>query len=505
MQAVGVEVVEECLAFGSLVGSLGGKQAVEHAHLGVDGVLCADPVQGSLHLAAVGGVATTGGRVVGAMDAGDVALGIFLHALGGDEIGIAQSHLAAQAQAEILLGSLLHKVLALDIELAAERNLTCAVGLVLGIVDGGEHFGLSFGIVVDDQFHRVQHCHAAGGHLVQMVAQAVLQAHIVDDVVALGHSDVLAEIADALGRVATAAETADGGHAGIVPAAHVVLLDQLQEFALAHHRVVDVEACKLVLVAGEDAQLLDKPVVERTVDVELKGADAVGDMLDRVALSVGVVVHGVDAPFVACAVVVGVQDAVHDGVAQLHVGVRHVYLGAQHLLAVGKLAVAHALKQIEVLLDAAVAPGAVLAGLGDGAAAEADLLLRLVVDVGQSLLDEDHGPLVELLEIVAGVVHSGPFKAQPADILLDGVHILGVLLHGVRVVETEIGLSAIFLGEAEVKADRLGVADVQIAVGFWREARQNGFVGALVEALFDDFFQKIKRQVFFHLYKILII
>jgi len=49
------------------------------------------------------------------------------------------------------------------------------------------------------------------------------------------------------------------------------------------------------------------------------------------------------------------------------------------------------------------------------------------------------------------------------------------------------------------------MTDVKVAVRLWREARQNGFVGAVSEALFDDFFQKITRCVFFHLYKIFII
>ena len=35
------------------------------------------------------------------------------------------------------------------------------------------------------------------------------------------------------------------------------------------------------------------------MDVELQGADTVGDMLYGIALAVGVVVHGVDAPLVA--------------------------------------------------------------------------------------------------------------------------------------------------------------------------------------------------------------
>ena len=60
----------------------------------------------------------------------------------------------------------------------------------------------------------------------------------------------------------------------------------------------------------------------------------------------------------------------------------HVDLGAQHAGAVRELARPHAAEQVEVLLHAALAERAVLAGLGQRAAVGAHLLLALVVDVG---------------------------------------------------------------------------------------------------------------------------
>ena len=137
---------------------------------------------------------------------------------------------------------------------------------------------------------------------------------------------------------------------------------------------------------GENFQRLDEPVVERPVYVEFQRADRMGNLFDRVALAVGIVVHRVDAPLVARAVVFGVDDAVHDRVAEEHVGMRHVDLGAQHLRAVGELAVLHAHEQIEILLDRTVAPRRLLARLRYGASREAYLFLRLVVDVRQTLL-----------------------------------------------------------------------------------------------------------------------
>ena len=198
------------------------------------------------------------------------------------------------------------------------------------------------------------------------------------------------------------------------------------------------------------------------------------------------------APLVARAVVVGMEDAVHDGVAEHHVGVRHVDLGAQHLGAVGELAGAHAAEQVEVLLDAAVAVGAVLAGGGHGAAPLADLVEGLVVDVSQAFLYQKFSPLIELLEVVGGIMFLRPVEAQPVDVLLYGVDVLGVLLDGVGVVEAQVRLAAVLLRQSEINAYRLGVADVQVAVGLGWKTGLDGSVLALTEALFNNLFQKIK-------------
>ena len=80
---------------------------------------------------------------------------------------------------------------------------------------------------------------------------------------------------------------------------------------------------------------------------------------DRVRLAVGVVVHRVDAPLVARAVVRGVQDAVHDRIAHVEVGRGHVDLGAQRAAAVRELAGPHALEQVQVLLHGPIAVGTV--------------------------------------------------------------------------------------------------------------------------------------------------
>jgi len=64
-----------------------------------------------------------------------------------------------------------------------------------------------------------------------------------------------------------------------------------------------------------------------------------------------------------------------------------------------------------------------------------------------------------------------PLEAQPLHRLEDGVDIFLLFLLGVGVVEAHVADAAVGLGEAEVQADRLGVAVVKVAVGLGREAR----------------------------------
>ena len=275
---------------------------------------------------------------------------------------------------------------------------------------------------------------------------------------------------------------------------------QLHQLALAHHRIVDVETGELDLLRVMNFQRLAEPVVQRAVNLELQGANGVGDTLDGVALAVGVVVHRVDAPLVAGAVVMAVQDAVHDGVAHVHVGRGHADFCTQHLAPVGELAGLHAAEEVKVLLDAAVAVRTFDAGFRGHATARTDLLLRLVIDVGEAVHNELLGPLVELVEVVGGIMLLGPLKTEPCDIFFDGVHVLHIFLDRVGVIEAEVAETVIFLGDSEVQTDGLGVADMQVAVRFRRETGVNfRSVFSVSQVSLNDFFNKIHSAIGFDL------
>ncbi len=166
-----------------------------------------------------------------------------------------------------------------------------------------------------------------------------------------------------------------------------------------------------------------------------------------------------------------VDDAVDDGVAEVHVGACHVYLGAKHHRALGQLAAVHLLKKCKTLLCGTVAVRTRRAGLRRRPLLGGYLLARLLVHVCLSLLDEAHGEVPKLLEIVGRMVDVAPLEAEPLYVLLDGLHVLRVLFLRIGVVKAQVAHSAEFLSHPEVHAYGLGVPYVQIAVGLGREAR----------------------------------
>ncbi len=199
-------------------------------------------------------------------------------------------------------------------------------------------------------------------------------------------------------------------------------------------------------MAGINAQGLDEPVVEGPVDIEFQGADAMGDVLDGVALTVGEVVHGVDAPLVAGTVMMRKLDAVKERVTEHHVGMGHVYLCAEHLFAFGILAGLHFTEQPQVLFHGTVSPGAGGAGLVYGTAVFPYLILSLVVYIRKAALDKFFGPLIKLVKVIRRIKLLVPLETKPFDVFLDGIHVLGVFLCRVGVVVAEIGFAAVLLG-----------------------------------------------------------
>ena len=100
-----------------------------------------------------------------------------------------------------------------------------------------------------------------------------------------------------------------------------------------------------------------------------------------------VVVHRVDAPFVAGVVVMSAADAVDDGIAHIDVARSHIDFQAQGFAAVGEFAVSHACKQIKVFFDTAVAVRTVFACFSQRAAVFTHFFGCQIIDIRLAVFD----------------------------------------------------------------------------------------------------------------------
>ena len=200
-----------------------------------------------------------------------------------------------------------------------------------------------------------------------------------------------------------------------------------------------------------------------------------GNAFDGVRQRLREVVHRVHAPGAAGQRVRGAHDPVDDRVAQVHVGRRHVDLRPQHVGPFLELAVTHAREEVEVLRDRPGPPGAVAPRLDEGAAPDAGLFGAEAAHVRVARLDQPHRVLEQRLEVVGGVPRAAaPVESEPAHVGLDLLHEVHPLLRRIRVVEPQAAhRSRVVARDAEIQTDRLGVSDVQVAVGLGREPRHH--------------------------------
>ena len=142
-------------------------------------------------------------------------------------------------------------------------------------------------------------------------------------------------------------------------------------------------------------------------------------MLNRIALAVREVIHRIYAPLVASTVMVGVDDAVQERVAEEHVRMCHVYFRTEHLLTIRIFSSLHFTEKLKILLNAAVAPRALGSRNLDSSPSGTDFFLRLVVNISQALLNQELSPIIELVEIVRSISFVLPVETKPVDVILD--------------------------------------------------------------------------------------
>ena len=211
------------------------------------------------------------------------------------------------------------------------------------------------------------------------------------------------------------------------------------------------------------------------------------------------VVHRINVPFASGTVVrMGGNDAVHNRIAEVHIRIRHVYLGTEHHLAFLYLAALHCFEETQVLLDRTVAVRRCHTGLGRRSFLLGDLLGCLFIDISLAGFDKTDSQIVELLEIIGGIEYLAPLESQPSYIAFDGLYVFGVLFGRVRIVETQVTYTIVFLRDTEVHTNSLHMTNMQVAVRLRRETGLNtSVIHSVCQIFLYDLLNKIETFLFF--------
>src|SRR5688572_10749198 len=88
---------------------------------------------------------------------------------------------------------------------------------------------------------------------------------------------------------------------------------------------------------------------------KFKCANTVRDVFNGITLSMSKVIHRVNTPGVTRTVMMCMFDTVHQGIAHVHIHMRHVYLCAQYFFAILIFSVLHLTEELQVFFHASAA------------------------------------------------------------------------------------------------------------------------------------------------------
>ena len=160
------------------------------------------------------------------------------------------------------------------------------------------------------------------GRAIELIANGMIEDRHVGHARILRDPDIVGERSQCAGSNAAPPQSGDRDHPRIVPAIDQLLVNQLDQLSLAHHRISKIESGEFVLMRKRRRQFqrLQNPVVKRAVHFELERANRMSDAFDIIAQGMGPVVHRINGPFVSGMVMRGVADAIEHGIAQPDIG-----------------------------------------------------------------------------------------------------------------------------------------------------------------------------------------
>ena len=120
-------------------------------------------------------------------------------------------------------------------------------------------------------------------------------------------------------------------------------------------------------------------------------------------------------------------------------------------------------------------------------------LAALVINICFALTYKALCQGIQLRKVVRSIILTvAPVEAKPMNVFAYRIYVLDIFLDGVGVVKAQVAGAAEFFGYAEVHTYSLGMAYVQVAVGFGGEARvQASVVFAGLQVVIYYLFDKV--------------
>ena len=199
-----------------------------------------------------------------------------------------------------------------------------------------------------------------------------------------------------------------------------------------------------------------------------------GNALNCIFLTVSKIIRRVYIPVATGAVMSELFHPVEYWISQIDVRRLHINFCSQRHSTLIDTALLHLFEQVQTLLDRAIAMGAVFTPLDQGAAVIAHLLRVQFTHIGKILLHQEGRPGVQLRKITRRIANVAmPLKPKPANIVDNRLDKLFALALWVGIVKTQMAMTSVFLRQAKIDANRLGVTYMQVTVGFGRKARHH--------------------------------
>ncbi|MNJ63007.1 hypothetical protein D3C77_588680 [compost metagenome] len=113
--------------------------------------------------------------IIGTVNFEYIAFRILHDIVAFDEISMLQTNFIAREQAEIFAWRILHEIFTFNIDFAGERNLTMPHFRILTVILCFQQLALSFRIVRDDDFERIENRHRSRRLELQILADEMIE------------------------------------------------------------------------------------------------------------------------------------------------------------------------------------------------------------------------------------------------------------------------------------------------------------------------------------------